>query len=66
LWICDTPGLKDSRGISKDIANGVGMINALKECNSLKFALVLPKDSLFGDRMTGVIEISKTIANLFT
>ena len=29
LVICDSPGFGDSAGVEVDIANGVGMINAL-------------------------------------
>jgi hypothetical protein len=48
-----------------DIANGVGMINALYDARSVRVAVVLPHDSLTGDRMVGAIKISEIISNLF-
>ena len=30
MVICDSPGFGDSAGVEVDIANGVGMINALR------------------------------------
>ena len=29
IWICDTPGFGDTAGVEIEIANQVGMINAL-------------------------------------
>ena len=65
LWICDSPGFGDSGGVQIDIANGVGTINAIKECESVKVAVILPRDSLFADRMAGAVAVSQVIANLF-
>jgi hypothetical protein len=65
LFICDTPGFGDSAGVEVDIANGVGMINALHGAKSARVVVILPYDSLTGDRMAGAIKMSEIIANLF-
>lgn len=48
-----------------DIANGVGMINALYGARSVRVVIILPYDSLLGDRMAGAVKMSEIIANLF-
>jgi hypothetical protein len=48
-----------------DIANGVGMINALYGARSVRVVVILPHDSLTGDRMAGAVKMSEIIANLF-
>lgn len=65
LVICDSPGFGDSAGVEVDIANGVGMINALYEARSVRVVVILPYDSLTADRMTGAIKMSEIISNLF-
>jgi predicted GTPase len=65
LVICDTPGFGDSAGVEVDIANGVGMINALRGAKSVRVVVILPHDSLTGDRMAGAIKMSEIISNLF-
>jgi GTPase SAR1 family protein len=65
LAICDTPGFGDSAGVEVDIANGVGMINALRGAKSVRVVVILPYESLTGDRMAGAIKMSEIISNLF-
>ncbi len=57
LVICDSPGFGDSAGVEVDIANGVGMINALHGARSVRVVVILPYDSLTGDRMAGAIKM---------
>jgi len=47
LVICDSPGFGDTAGVEVDIANGVGMINALHGARSVRvvFYLVGSKDN---------------------
>jgi hypothetical protein len=63
--ICDTPGFGDSAGVEVDIANGVGMINALSGARSVRLVVILPFDSLMGNRMEGAVKMSEIISNLF-
>jgi hypothetical protein len=65
LVMCDSPGFGDSAGVEVDIANGVGMINALHGARSVRVVVILPYDSLAGDRMAGTIKIGEIISNLF-
>jgi hypothetical protein len=55
LTICDTPGFGDSAGVEVDIANGIGMINALMEAKTVRAIVILPYESLIADRMKGTI-----------
>jgi hypothetical protein len=65
LVICDTPGFGDSAGVEVDIANGVGMINALKGSRSVRIVVILGYDELTSNRAAGAVKISEIISNLF-
>jgi hypothetical protein len=65
LVICDSPGFGDSAGVEVDMANGVGMINALYGASSVRVVVVLAYEALISDRMKGVTEIGEIISNLF-
>lgn len=65
MVICDSPGFGDSAGVEVDIANGVGMINALHGARSVRVVVILPYDSLIGDRMAGAVKMGSIISNLF-
>ena len=41
------------------------MINALHGARSVRVVVILPFDSLTGDRMAGAIKMSEIISNLF-
>lgn len=55
LVICDSPGFGDSAGVEVDIANGVGMINALYGAASVRIVVLLAYDALTGTRLKGAI-----------
>jgi hypothetical protein len=42
MVICDSPGLGYAVGVEEDIANGVGMINALHGARSVRVVVILP------------------------
>lgn len=65
LILCDSPGFGDSAGVEVDIANGVGMINALHGARSVRVVVILPYHSLVGDRMDGAVKMGEIISNLF-
>jgi hypothetical protein len=65
LVICDSPGFGETAGIEVDIANGVGMINALYGARSARVVVILPSDAITVDRMAGAVKISEIISNLF-
>lgn len=57
LVICDSPGFGDNAGVEVDIANGVGMINALYGATSVRVVILLAYEALISNRMRGAIEI---------
>lgn len=63
--ICDSPGLGDSAGVEVDIANGVGMINALFGARSVRVVVLLECDTLTAQKSKGAVDIGNTISNLF-
>jgi hypothetical protein len=65
LVICDSPGFGDNAGVEVDIANGVGMINALHGANSVIVVVLLAYEALISDRFNGGIEIGNIISSLF-
>ena len=65
LVLCDSAGFGDTAGVEVDIANGIGMINALYGVNSVRVVLILPYNSLLGDRMDGATKMGEIISNLF-
>ncbi|CAF3259094.1 unnamed protein product, partial [Rotaria sp. Silwood2] len=48
--LCDSPGFEDTSGPEIDIANGLGIINVIKECASVKPVVVISYKSI-GDRL---------------
>jgi hypothetical protein len=65
LVICDSPGFGDNAGVEVDIANGVGMINALYGASSVRVVVLLAYEALISNRMKGAIDIGEIISNLF-
>ena len=57
--LCDSPGFGDTEGAEVDIANGVGIIQAIKGCKSVK-PVVLFSYKRIGDKCEGV----KTLVHL--
>ena len=48
-----------------DIANGVGMINALYGARSVRVVVILPYESLLAERMAGALKMAEIISSLF-
>jgi hypothetical protein len=46
IILCDSPGFGDTGGAVMDIANGLGIAEALRCCKSMKPIIVISKDSL--------------------
>ncbi len=53
LYLCDTPGFFDTSGVVVDIANGVGMINAVKVAKTVK-PIVVISASMVGEKFEGI------------
>lgn len=58
--LCDSPGFGDTEGAEVDIANGIGMIRAIKGCKSVK-PIVLFSFKRIGDKCEGVKELAHLV-----
>jgi len=53
MFLCDSPGFGDSRSAEIDIANGVGVVDAIRQAKSVKIVVLLSINS-FGDKGEGL------------
>ena len=60
--LCDAPGSGDTAGAEIDIANGVGIINAIKQCTSVKVVALISSRS--GNRGEGIRKLARLLVNL--
>ena len=60
---CDSPGFEDTSGAEVDIANGVGIIRAVKRCKSVKLVILLSSKGM-GDKQKGVKDVARTLVGL--
>ncbi|CAF1013256.1 unnamed protein product [Didymodactylos carnosus] len=63
IVLCDTPGFLDTAGPEVDIANGIGLVRAIKKCKSVRPLLLISYKSI-GDRLTGLKESAYTLVRL--
>jgi hypothetical protein len=61
---CDSPGFGDTASIEVDMANNVGLINALKGAKSLKIVIIVPYGAFDGN-LDGLRNLIKTVSNMF-
>jgi hypothetical protein len=64
LIICDSPGFDDSDGVEADIANGLGIVQAIRRAKSVKPVLVLSKEGM-GSRFEGAANALSMTMKLF-
>ncbi|CAF3375314.1 unnamed protein product, partial [Rotaria sp. Silwood2] len=50
IILCDTPGFDDTSGVEVDIANGIGIVKAIKGCKRVKPVVLISYKSI-GDRL---------------
>ena len=62
LNLCDAAGYGDTAGAEIDIANGVGIINAIKQCTSVKVVALISSRS--GNRGEGIRKLARLLVNL--
>ncbi len=60
LILCDTPGFGDTDGVETDIANGIGVVRAVRLSHKLKPVILISGNSI-GDRWEGVTKLSQTL-----
>ncbi|CAF3045236.1 unnamed protein product [Rotaria sp. Silwood2] len=63
IILCDAPGFGDTAGPEVDIANGVGVIEAIKGCKSVKI-LALSSYKSLGDRGQGIQRLAHLLINM--
>ena len=63
IIICDTPGFDDTNGPEVDIANGISIIRAIRECKSVR-PVVLVSYKGIGDRFEGLKNLTHLLAGL--
>ncbi|CAF4686848.1 unnamed protein product, partial [Rotaria sp. Silwood2] len=63
IIICDTPGFEDTNGPEVDIANGISIIRAIRECKSVR-PVVLVSYKGIGDRFEGLKNLTHLLACL--
>ena len=63
IILCDAPGYGDTSGPEVEIANGVGIAEALKNCKSVKL-LALSSFQGLGDRAQGIRKLAYMLVNM--
>jgi energy-coupling factor transporter ATP-binding protein EcfA2 len=63
IVICDTPGFEDTGGPEIDIANGVGVYNAVKEAESV-LPVILFSEKSIGERGVGLRKILRLLIKM--
>ncbi|CAF3541480.1 unnamed protein product [Rotaria socialis] len=63
ITLCDAPGFSDTAGVEVDIANSVGVIEALKGTKSVKILALSSYQSL-GDRGEGIQRLAHILINM--
>lgn len=62
IVLCDTPGFQDTEGPAVDIANGIGLVLAVKQARSVR-PVVLFSDKSMGDRLESLIPLAMTLTS---
>ncbi|CAF3799488.1 unnamed protein product, partial [Rotaria sp. Silwood1] len=63
ITLCDAPGIGDTAGPEVDLANNVGVIEALKGCKSVKI-LVISSYTTLGGRGEGIQRLAHILINM--
>lgn len=63
IVLCDSPGFEDTSGPEVDIANGIGIVRAIRECRSVKPVILISFKSI-GDRCEGVKKIAHVLVGM--
>ncbi|CAG9311001.1 unnamed protein product [Blepharisma stoltei] len=61
IFVCDTPGLMDTAGAEVDIANTIGIANAIQKCKSVR-PLILLSGKADGDRFQGFKKLANSLS----
>ncbi|CAF4693110.1 unnamed protein product, partial [Rotaria sp. Silwood2] len=61
--LCDSPGFEDTSGPEVDIANGFGIVKAIKGSKIVKSVILISYRGM-GDRLGGVKDLTRTLVGL--
>eukprot|EP00463_Aulacantha_scolymantha_P006568 TRINITY_DN825_c0_g1_i1.p1 TRINITY_DN825_c0_g1~~TRINITY_DN825_c0_g1_i1.p1 ORF type:complete len:184 (-),score=24.21 TRINITY_DN825_c0_g1_i1:23-574(-) len=61
--LCDSAGFDDSKGPEVDLANSIGLVNAVRECKSVK-PFILNSNKSVGDRGQGIKKLAHTLVDM--
>ncbi|CAM2727660.1 unnamed protein product [Rotaria socialis] len=61
--LCDTPGFEDTNGPEVDIANGISIVRAIRQCKTVKPVVLVSYRSI-GDRFEGLKKLAHLLAGL--
>ena len=63
IILCDTPGFDDTNGPEVDIANGISIVRAIRQCKTVKPVVLVSYKSI-GDRFQGLKKLTHLLAGL--
>ena len=63
IVLCDTPGFEDTNGPEVDIANGISIVRAIRQCKTVKPVVLVSYKSI-GDRFEGLKSLIHLLARL--
>eukprot|EP01083_Nonionella_stella_P229397 812004_1 len=64
VMLCDTPGFLDAGGPEIDVANGLGIVNAVRKAKSLRIIITVDWMACTGNRMDALKKLAYTLANI--
>lgn len=65
FWILDTPGAGDTQGADTDISNGLGILDALLSCSSVRIVLLIDEASMLFKKGEGILILGRLITQMF-
>ncbi|CAF0828795.1 unnamed protein product [Adineta steineri] len=63
IILCDSPGFEDTSGAEVDIANGLGIVKAIKGCKSVK-PIILNSSKSIGDKCEGLKKLTYVLVGM--
>ncbi|CAF4570792.1 unnamed protein product [Rotaria sp. Silwood2] len=63
VLLCDCPGFDDTGGPEVDIANGIGILKAIRGCKEVKPVVLISYKSI-GDRLSGVKDLAHMLVGI--
>lgn len=64
IYLTDTPGWGDTEGVEVQIANSIGVRNAIETASRFTAVILISKDS-WGNRGNGLRNVARTVSSIF-